>query len=185
MDHEIEVHLGQVNAGFGLVTDWVQITNNGRPDIYPYAWVEPVTAPDVHIDTFTAAPSVILEGASATLSWSTRNAQTVSISPGIGSVNASGSIEITPTTSTTYTLTALGQGGPKTAETAIAVVSFSLPLAVNCGASSPPAPDWMDEGVFRTGGVEHDFAGSVDLEQPAGPCPGGGVPELRARRPLL
>jgi hypothetical protein len=58
------------------------------------------------IASFTATPSTITNGQSSTLTWVTQNADTVNIS-GIGNVAASGSANVSPTVTTTYTLTAV------------------------------------------------------------------------------
>lgn len=60
------------------------------------------------INTFNANPITIDFGNSTTLSWEVSGADTVSIDQGIGIVTASGTINITPSTTTTYTLTATG-----------------------------------------------------------------------------
>jgi phospholipase C len=60
--------------------------------------------------SLTASPNTIPKGQSSTLTWQTSNATSVTIQ-GIGSVPASGSQQVTPTTSTTYQLTATGPGG--------------------------------------------------------------------------
>jgi hypothetical protein len=60
----------------------------------------------VVIQKFSADPSTIAAGGKSTLSWQVQNATSVVIS-GIGSVNAvAGSAEVSPTKTTTYTLTA-------------------------------------------------------------------------------
>ncbi len=41
----------------------------------------------------------------------TKNATSVTITPGVGTVNPSGSVSVTPTATTTYTLTATGPNG--------------------------------------------------------------------------
>ncbi|HZC42573.1 MAG TPA: hypothetical protein VE195_00260, partial [Acidobacteriaceae bacterium] len=56
--------------------------------------------------TLVAAPNAIAAGNPATLTWSTANATTVSITPDIGTVSASGSTTVTPSATTQYTLTA-------------------------------------------------------------------------------
>jgi len=64
------------------------------------------------ITSFTANGSTsttIQQGSSATLAWNTTNCTSVAIS-GIGSVNNSGSMVVTPSVTTTYTLTAYGSG---------------------------------------------------------------------------
>lgn len=67
--------------------------------------------PKAAITKFVANPSRIKPGESATLTWTVQNADSVEIS-GIGAVNSSsGSIQVTPTVTTTYTLTAKGKAG--------------------------------------------------------------------------
>lgn len=75
--------------------------------------------------TLTATPNAIDRGESFELAWSTQNAAAVTIE-GIGTVSASGSQQITPENSTTYHLTATGEGG--TAE-ASARVTVNIPVA--------------------------------------------------------
>jgi len=58
----------------------------------------------------TASPATIDRGGSVQLSWNTQNASTVSIE-GIGDVAATGSRQVRPNDSTTYHLTAKGNGG--------------------------------------------------------------------------
>lgn len=74
--------------------------------------------------TLTAEPSRILRGQSATLSWTTTNANDVSINNGIGTVAASGRQTVSPTDTTTYTLTA---NGPNGSTTATATVTITAP----------------------------------------------------------
>jgi peptidoglycan-associated lipoprotein len=81
------------------------------------------------IAQFTAEPSSIERGQSATLRWSVSNATEVSIDPSVGSVPANGSRTVFPSNSTTYTLTARGEGGAKTAT-----------ATVNVSAPPPPPP---------------------------------------------
>ncbi len=56
--------------------------------------------------TVSADPSTILVGDSATLTWSTTDADKVTIEPDIGVVDAKGSIQVKPASSTTYSLRA-------------------------------------------------------------------------------
>jgi peptidoglycan-associated lipoprotein len=61
--------------------------------------------------TLQADPTSINKGESSTLSWSTTNATQVAIAPEVGPVAAEGSTKVTPSDSTTYTITASGPGG--------------------------------------------------------------------------
>lgn len=73
-----------------------------------------------------AEPSAIERGQKATLRWFTENAKVVTIE-GLGQVPASGEREVQPAVSTTYTGTALGDGGTATASARVTV-------------TEPPAP---------------------------------------------
>ena len=81
------------------------------------------------INTFNANPTTIDFGNSTTLSWEVSGADTVSIDQGIGIVTASGTIDITPSTATTYTLTATGNSSAiTTAEVEVTVINIPLTL---------------------------------------------------------
>ena len=58
------------------------------------------------ISSFAAEPKVLQSGEAVTLRWQTRNAETgcADIQPGVGPVELSGSIELTPNQTETYTL---------------------------------------------------------------------------------
>lgn len=83
--------------------------------------------------TLTAAPTSIISGQSAVLSWTTTDAQTVSINQGIGAVALNGSVTVSPTTTTTYTLTATNSAGSVTKNATVTVV----PLSGNTIALNP------------------------------------------------
>lgn len=62
--------------------------------------------------SFSADPSrlVIPPAAQSTLSWSCSNVRNCSIDQGVGSVSAQGSAQVSPSQTTTYTLTCSGSG---------------------------------------------------------------------------
>ena len=88
--------------------------------------------------TLAANPAVIEQGQTATLTWKTDNASDVTID-GIGAVSGSGSRTITPSSSTTYTLTAKGPGGTKDASTRV---------TVNEKVARATTPQPSDEDLF-------------------------------------
>ena len=91
--------------------------------------------------TLTASPDSIDKGQSSTLTWQSTNATEVSIDQGVGTVQASGSKQVSPTDSTTYTLTAKGDGGTQTATARVTVNAPPPP--------PPPAqPSLSDEQLF-------------------------------------
>jgi hypothetical protein len=64
------------------------------------------TSETVNIVSFEASPSSIETGQSATLIWNVTGATKVQIDQGIGTVDVAGTTPISPTTSTTYTISA-------------------------------------------------------------------------------
>jgi len=73
--------------------------------------------------SFTPSKSSIQPGESVQLSWQTQNADDVSIDPGIGRVDKSGSRQVELNSRTTYTLTAKGPGGADTRQVTIDVAA--------------------------------------------------------------
>jgi len=91
----------------------------------------PTPAPTV---TLTVDRSTITVGQSAVLSYTATNATAVTINPGIGAVQpaTSGTRQITPGSTTSYTARATGPGG--TADSA------AVNVVVNPAAAAPPPP---------------------------------------------
>ena len=94
--------------------------------------------------TLSVSPESINSGGKATLTWSSQDAGSVSID-GIGSVQPSGSQQVSPASSTTYHLTATGPGGSADATARLTVVQPPPP---------PPqqatAPAASDEALFAS-----------------------------------
>jgi hypothetical protein len=94
------------------------------------------------ITSFTATPDTIdkAAGESSTLNWSTVNATNCSIDNGVGSVACNGNVNVSPTATVTYTLSASGAGGgPVTAQATVTVqYCHSISLAGPGGAAQCP-----------------------------------------------
>jgi len=78
---------------------------------------------------FTAAPMSISSGQSSLLSRTTTGASTVTINNGVGTVPANGSQNVSPTSTTTYTLTATGSDGVTNVTAAVTVTVTGAPAA--------------------------------------------------------
>lgn len=76
------------------------------------------------VTSFSASPSAIQKGQSATLTWNTANAASVTIDQGIGAVASSGTVSVSPAATTTYTLIATNDAG---SASAIATVTVTTP----------------------------------------------------------
>ena len=99
----------------------------------PYGIPGPVPQPIYPpvINSFsTNLPSVEL-GQTVTLTWTTSNASSVSISPGIGAVGTTGSTTVTPTATTSYTLTATGKTGSPVSSSATVTVLPRIPPGIS------------------------------------------------------
>jgi hypothetical protein len=121
--------------------------------------------PMARVVRFSAAPTEIVAGETASLVWNVENATDVSISGGIGEVALTGSTNVSPTQTTTYTLTARNAAGTVTAEAtvtvfpAVRIVSFTAtPSGTTAG--SPVTLNWTTEGATE---VFLDGVGSVNL----------------------
>ncbi|HWP85758.1 MAG TPA: peptidoglycan-associated lipoprotein Pal [Terriglobia bacterium] len=91
----------------------------------------PAPAPSVSL---TVEPSAIERGQSALLRWSSQNATELDLQPGIGRVDPQGTRSVSPTESTTYTLSGRGPGGSASATARLTVTVPPPP------PPPPPAP---------------------------------------------
>jgi uncharacterized protein (TIGR03437 family) len=135
--------------------------------------VSTVPAPTV---TLTASPQTIQAGQSATLQWTstnaTSNATTRQINQGIGSVAATGSRMVSPTQTTTYTITAQGPGGTRSASVTITVTQSNFgPCGskTTCGQMTSCAEALHFLNVCNVNSLDGDDDG-VPCESI---CPGG------------
>lgn len=128
-----------------------------------------VQRPLPRIISFNASPATINRGESSTLAWQTENADTVTISPAVGSVNPNGSSPVSPTETTTYTLTASNANGSTSATAVVQVRSdagglpriirfTAAPMEITSGGSS--TIDWLVENADT---VTISTLGSVPL----------------------
>ncbi len=91
-----------------------------------------VTQPSLpSISLFTASPTGITLGGISTLSWTTTGANTLNIAPGnLASTSASGSVNVSPETTTTYVLTATNAAGSVTASAMVTVMAAGGALKI-------------------------------------------------------
>ncbi|OEU72376.1 MAG: hypothetical protein BA869_02235 [Desulfuromonadales bacterium C00003107] len=70
----------------------------------------------------SADPETISPGGSSTLTWTSSNADSALIDNGIGTVDVNGTIVVSPTETTTYTITVSGPGGNATANAKVTLI---------------------------------------------------------------
>ena len=114
--------------------------------------------------TLVATPTRIGPGQTASLSWTSANATSLSIDQGVGVVNGpSGSISVSPAATTIYTITATNG-----AATATATATVNAPLAVTLKAS----PANIAPGSQSTLTWASQGAVSVSIDQGVSPITG-------------
>ncbi|WP_244082553.1 Ig-like domain-containing protein [Desulforhabdus sp. TSK] len=93
-------------------------------------WIRVVLEIPAPTVVLTADPITIRPGQTTTLSWTSSNATVCSVDNGVGGVPLSGSVTVSPSETTTYTLTATGPGGMARTAAAVTVVN-ALPVCLN------------------------------------------------------
>lgn len=123
-----------------------------------------------------ASPTNIIAGESATLNWSTSNADSVTIQPGIGNVAKSGNTVVSPNTSTTYTITATGSNGQSTdsCNIAVTVTAGQLPRIIRFSA----VPPTINSGQTSTLLWVVENADTVNINQGVGNVSLGGTQDV-------
>src|SRR5690242_4045710 len=101
----MRVHSLRAGALFALVA-LARVANGKMP--VAAAQTAPPAFPSV---TLSASPASAQPGQPVTLKWSSTNATSITLEPSVGLVADKGSTTVTPSQSTTYTITATGPGG--------------------------------------------------------------------------
>jgi len=123
---------------------------------------------------FTVDSNTIEVGQSATLFWSSTRAQTASIEPGIGNVDTSGSITVTPPQTTPYTITVTGPGGTVSSSITVYVIDPSIPPTVNFTA----VPEHIQPGQTAVLSWNSANAAACSIEPGIGNVEPGGSLEV-------
>lgn len=138
-----------------LSVDNVSLVSNAATTTPPPSPPPPATTtpPAPSITTFTATPSAITVGQSVTLSWSTSQATSLLLSDGITQAAVTGTSKVvSPTATTTYTLTALNGGSATTSKQLVVTVSPVVATTTPPPPPPPPAPtNLIKNGNLETG----------------------------------
>jgi hypothetical protein len=108
----------KVNGAPGSFVEITILGNDGGTVISPTA-------------TLVVDPDIIEVGQTATLHWQTANADSVRLEPGVGVVPPTGSQQVSPEESTTYTLSATRGGQEVASSVTLTVTAVPLPPTVS------------------------------------------------------
>ena len=121
--HDFHLIRGLIIAGLAVRVR--HIGSFGQRGPWAYALYSSDTT--LAIDSFAADNTTIESGDTVTLTWTMRNAESASIDQGVGDIAdddlESGSVEVSPTATTTYTLTATKGTDDVTASVTITVTA--------------------------------------------------------------
>jgi hypothetical protein len=126
---------GTASVSPTVTTTYVLTATNANGSVNATATVV-VNTPQTSLTYCYAVPATIIAGESATLYYQSQNATSVSISPGTGTYGLSGTVAVSPTSNTTYTITATGANSQTTScSIAVQVTLGNLPRIVQFSAS--------------------------------------------------
>ena len=114
----------------------VQVTNSGGTITSSAALLTVTPAQKPSINSFSVSPSTIGIGAGGILSWDVTGAISLSVDNGVGTLaGATGTVNVVPTASTTYTLTASSPAGTATATVTLTV--DTTPFSISSLTATP------------------------------------------------
>jgi PKD domain/Putative Ig domain len=140
---------------WGTATDTVTLVVHPPPEVHLYA-----------------DPIEVEQGQSCVIAWTSEHAFAATLDHGIGKVDTQGILEISPSETTTYTLTAQGEGGYITASVTVSVV-------VKPEVTMAAFPDTIDAGGSCTLTWITTNALGATLDNGIGPVPLEGSIEVR------
>jgi len=135
----VNASAGSVNVSPASSTVYTLTAKNATSQDVATASVT-VTRPTPRLAVCTAVPMSINQGESARIFYQTLNADSVTITPGIGSVPVSGEVVVSPTVSTTYTITATNAFGSDVCNVAISVTAGAGPRIIRFTAGPLTVP---------------------------------------------
>lgn len=92
------------------------------------------TKPTVNI---SASPATIIVGGSSTMTWTSSNSMTASIDNGIGTVPLSGSLQVSPSTTTKYTITVTNSKQSASASVTVTLSTETTKVGITSFVATP------------------------------------------------
>jgi flagellin-like protein len=122
------------------------------------------------IKSFEVDPATIAQGKQATLQWNVSGATGVSINNGIGNVSFRGTRTVSPTATTTYTLTAINDAGASNSSATV-TITMPNPPAINtfaANASTITAGQSSTLQWITTGATSVSIDNGIGIVSPSG-----------------
>jgi hypothetical protein len=159
IDHGIGIVTGNSVTVSSTVTTTYTLTATNITGTATAQTTVTISAPgSPTITSFSASPSVITIGQSSTLSWSASNAISFSVNNGIGTVTGN-SVTVSPTSDTTYTLTATNSNG---SVTALIMILVNAPNPIISSFSASPSSIAIGQTSTLSWSVSNTVSLSID-----------------------
>ncbi len=118
-------HSPRTTVLFGVVA--LTLLANGKKPVAAAQLAPLPASPSVAL---SASAASVQAGQQVTLTWSSKNATSITLQPSVGPVAGQGSTTVRPSQSTTYTVTATGPGGSAHASAQVTIAPATPPAAV-------------------------------------------------------
>jgi hypothetical protein len=130
------------------------------------------------IKRFSATPQSVDAGDGVTLTWETENADRVTVDNGVGVQPISGTVQVFPTQTTTYNLSASGPGGQANASVTVNVITGRDPSVLRFTAT----PATVSPGGDVLLDWDTDSADGVNIDNGVGARPAKGMFTVRPQQ---
>ena len=130
--------------------------------------------------TLAASPTSIVQGNSSNLTWSSVNATSASINNGVGSVSpvSGGSVNVSPSSTTTYTLTVNGPAGQHQSQATVTVTPNIFSQTIQITGAGPVNLRTLANAAGYSGAqsanITFEVGNGITLTGTAG-APNGGI----------
>jgi hypothetical protein len=162
----------RIDSAWVLLNQWTGLGNSVAvgPDYALLGADEAVNVVTLRPATILAEAASIRLGESTSLMWHADGFESVSIEPGIGSVEPSGRMSVSPAQTTSYRITASGTPG---------IFTHSVTVAVTPQVGISTAPAWLLPGEAETLSWTSEGADQVTIDNGIGAVPPTGSMAVR------
>lgn len=155
------------DGAYSLTTRAYDISGNVRTSTSVNVTVNNAPPVNAEITSFSAVPTTITAGQSTTLSWVVAEGANCSINQGVGSVGLSGDQSVSPTSTTTYTLSCDGENGGSGDSAQVSITVNPAPVNANI-TNFTATPQTIYDGQSSTLGWTVSAGTNCSIDQSIG-----------------
>jgi hypothetical protein len=145
-DFKRQVYLMEAQVDLSESNNSIVVELRSNPGTY--LTIRVIQETDIPTVTIKSDPETICVGESSLLTWGSTNADSCVIEPDIGSVEVNGSITVSPTKTTTYTITASNPVETATASITVTVIALNVSIISPLDGATISRSDIMVKGAI-------------------------------------